>query len=954
MKQEVMPQNLKYIIILLILQISIWSESHAQSFDRVQVITGERSMQINDLEIDSEGNVYICGGIFKKFDFQDGVDTVFFEPRYPLGTNDSIDAFVSSYSKNGRLNWNNLFFGGSYTRDAINYIELNNREDIYLALKSDGNLDMDLGPDTVIATGAFGLGKYNQAGKYLWSHSYCDSGEMPEFSIDDQGNKIVFGWTQIRITPCGDFDPGPALVEIPQDWLEARNIYYIARYDHRDSLSWLQYFKVQEIPNNFSLTASPKGNFSILADFSGTIDLDFSPGTYQLVGRPGRFQASVYTDFLLATYDSIANIKWAKKILVHSKSLRQSRARRNARFFFTGPPCHSYQPLMAYNKQEELYLALNFADTIDLNPNQAGGEYYSRGDIDFLLCKLDTAGNFLWSKQFGGPGDDHVQDLQVDHQGQLILTGNFSDTVDFDAGTGVHNLYSTADLDIFLGKYDSLGNLLWVHALSGPGNQISAAVRIDQESSLFLAGVFEDSVDFDIDSTTITMRKSAGEYDGFIAKYRQCLEPEIRNELEDTVLCAQDSLLLQLSAAGAGLSYQWYVNGTVISGATDSLLSLANLTSTDSGYYHCEVSMACPLSVGPIVRRSDTMRLDIRALTQVTLQPVDAIGCQGDSLSLDINAQGVGLSYQWYRNGMPIVGADSTQIQFLGVSPQDTGIYYCELLGACGPRLSSRLATVSILPPPSLDQQPRDTLGCPNENASFNLSASGPGLNYQWYVNGQAIGTSQPMLTISSATLADSGWYYCIVSGSCDPSVRSDSVRLDLREVPAVQSSPMGLLRMRGDTARFSVSATGDSLSYQWYKDNNPLANNARITGSQSTMLEIRNLVFTDSGSYHCEVSGVCLPPANSDPAQLQIGGVSIDDEIVSLLKVYPNPSRGVFQVEGPANRRISLRVFDARGVEIVSTYVTRSLKLDLSAYADGTYILIAEDGSSLNLIVRR
>lgn len=157
---------------------------------------------------------------------------------------------------------------------------------------------------------------------------------------------------------------------------------------------------------------------------------------------------------------------------------------------------------------------------------------------------------------------------------------------------------------------------------------------------------------------------------------------------------------------------------------------------------------------------------------------------------------------------------------------------------------------------------------------------------------------------------------------------------------------------MRGDTARFSISATGDGLSYQWYQDNNALTDDARITGSQSTMLEIRNLVFADSGSYHCEVGGACLPTANSNTAQLQIGGVGIDDEIASLLKVYPNPSSGIFTVEGPA-RPIGLRVFDARGVLVRSDVCNTTLQLDLSAQPKGTYLLVADDGSRIVLIRR-
>ena len=71
---------------------------------------------------------------------------------------------------------------------------------------------------------------------------------------------------------------------------------------------------------------------------------------------------------------------------------------------------------------------------------------------------------FEWANHIGGTGIDHVNHITTDVEGNVIVTGVFMDTVDFDPGSGVTNLVSTATGfgDVFIQKLDAKGNLLWV------------------------------------------------------------------------------------------------------------------------------------------------------------------------------------------------------------------------------------------------------------------------------------------------------------------------------------------------------------------------------------------------------------------------------------------------------------------------------------------------------------
>ena len=56
-----------------------------------------------------------------------------------------------------------------------------------------------------------------------------------------------------------------------------------------------------------------------------------------------------------------------------------------------------------------------------------------------------------------------------------------------------------------------------------------------------------------------------------------------------------NDVTVYVSAAGAGLTYQWRKGGVDIAGATDSGLTLANVVLADAGTYDCVVSGTCGL-----------------------------------------------------------------------------------------------------------------------------------------------------------------------------------------------------------------------------------------------------------------------------------------------------------------------------------------------------------------------
>ena len=125
--------------------------------------------------------------------------------------------------------------------------------------------------------------------------------------------------------------------------------------------------------------------------------------------------------------------------------------------------------------------------------------------------------NFEWAKSMGSTSFDRANDLAVDATGNVFTIGFFTTTADFDPGTGVFNLTSAGDRDIFITKFDPDGNLLWVRQIGGTGGEEGMAVSIDNLGNIVLVGVFQGTVDFDPGAATFNLT-ALGIVDMFLVK----------------------------------------------------------------------------------------------------------------------------------------------------------------------------------------------------------------------------------------------------------------------------------------------------------------------------------------------------------------------------------------------------------------------------------------------------
>jgi hypothetical protein len=116
-----------------------------------------------------------------------------------------------------------------------------------------------------------------------------------------------------------------------------------------------------------------------------------------------------------------------------------------------------------------------------------------------------------WLKAFGSVGfAQTVQDIAITPDGNIVVVGSFVDTIDF----GIGPMASTGSHDMFIAKFDPLGNAIWNRRFGDASAQIAHAVAVDNMGSIYVGGSIAGSVDFNG-----TLFTSAGSDDAFVARF---------------------------------------------------------------------------------------------------------------------------------------------------------------------------------------------------------------------------------------------------------------------------------------------------------------------------------------------------------------------------------------------------------------------------------------------------
>lgn len=238
-----------------------------------------------------------------------------------------------------------------------------------------------------------------------------------------------------------------------------------------------------------AITLDNNANVYATGYFSSTVDFDPGPNTYNLnsVGAE---------DIFISKSDSNGNLIWAKSM---------GEFRYQAGYAIT------------LDENKNIYVTGIFFGTVDFDPGPAVSNLTSAGNEDIFICKLDNNDNFIWAKRIGGSSNDYCNAIVIDKQDNICINGYFDGTSDFDPSTGIFNLTTSGQTDIFVCKLNNNGNLIWVKQIGGMQSESAYSIALDEQDNIYSTGFFLGTADFDPGISILNLQ-SNGFGDGFILK----------------------------------------------------------------------------------------------------------------------------------------------------------------------------------------------------------------------------------------------------------------------------------------------------------------------------------------------------------------------------------------------------------------------------------------------------
>jgi len=345
-----------------------------------------------------------------------------------------------------------------------------------------------------------------------------------------------------------------------------------------------------------------------------------------------------------------------------------------------------------------------------------------------------------------------------------------------------------------------------------------------------------------------------------------------------SVTMGQAATFAVAATGAAPLAYQWQKNGASISGATAASYTTPATTTTDNG---STFAVVVSNSAGSMTSATATLTVTPATVApSFTTQPTSQTVTAGQTATFTVVATGTApLAYQWQNNGAAISGATAASYTTPATTAADNGSTFTVVVSNSVGNMTSTAATLTVNAPPNITTQPTSQTVTAGRTATFTVVATGTApLTYQWQKNGAAIsGATAASYTTPATTAADNGSTFTVVVSNSVGNITSAAATLTVNIAPGITTQPANQTVTLGQTATFSVVATGTApLSYQWQE------NGAAINGATSASYTTPATTSPDNGSTFVVVVSNSAGSMTSAAATLTVSPASAAPSITT------------------------------------------------------------------------
>ncbi len=471
-------KNLKILFLFLCCALSV----NAQDIAWLNTIGGNGFDVASKIVTDASNNVYVLGEFGETVDFDPGPG------EFNLTSSAFNDIYLQKLDTDGNFLWA-VAFGSSEFEQPIDLIVTEDGT-IYILGFHSAPIDLDPGAGDFLITpqgeNDFFIIALNNDGSFNTAKTWGGVGQDFAYNISENsvGELILTGVFEDIV----DFDPDAATTN-----LDAKNGNAFVLTLSPD-LQFVNVFAFggAGFVGAYNVLVDTNNSIIISGNYEGTADFDPTAGVEELTSTGG-------LNFFVAKYSSAQQLMWAKGFGNgdFNQRLRESSLDSNNNILITG----------------------GFGGTMDVDPNAGVFEITSQGDTDILIVKLNEAGALSWAKAIGS--DDFQPDegysIAINSLDDVLVSGKFLQTVDFDSGTETYELTSNGDKDIFILQLNSEGEFKEAYSMGGLDRDTGVALAIDSTDAVILGGTFRETADL-YPGPGVFNKTSNGSADAFLIK----------------------------------------------------------------------------------------------------------------------------------------------------------------------------------------------------------------------------------------------------------------------------------------------------------------------------------------------------------------------------------------------------------------------------------------------------
>lgn len=676
-------------------------------------------------------------------------------------------------------------------------------------------------------------------------------GQMEHVGLfkESNGNTIIAG---SYANSVNDIDPGAATVALPT----ANSFgFYIIKYSA--SGSYISHMSVNGTANVMAqdVARDAAGNYFVVGDFSGTVDFDPSAAVFNANSGTSNGKAFIakydqnfnflsVNTFTATNYSAFQSIKidaagkiylggyfWGTQDFDFGAGVANETSTTTGSNMFVMYDSNMnllnrfvnfgrFKTLCEVDNSGNIYLAGSFDAVSDFDPSAATYTLNTAGGFDVYVAKYNSSMALQWVGQMGNSATETLKQLKLDANGNPILLGEFSGTVDFDiSSTSTYTIAAVAT-DNFLVRISAFGLFNWArhYQLSTVSSNVTGDyVNVDSNNNIYFTGGFSGTKNFNNNGTAFNMI-ATGDVDGFVEK------------LDNT---GTQQWCFRFGGSAAGYNY---TGGHCIaienSGQIDLIGSMRAVNDFDPSPYDSVSVVAYGGFYNSFIAKYNQLK---------TLSIATPSLCAGNTLTVPYSINGT-------CNTGNIFTAQLSDASGSFASPISIGTINSNISGTITATIPStvayganyRVRVVSSNPvqkgernntnilinnAPTVLSSPTSKTVCVNASVSFTSAVSSNSSTVQWYFNSSPVSAGTVVtLSLSNVQLSNSGNYYLTVTNGCG-SANSNTVTLTVNSPTVSVSGLMSVCAGQSTT----LTAAG-AINYSW----NTGSNSSSITATPS------------------------------------------------------------------------------------------------------------------------